>query len=84
MNTLKLRRPDDWHVHLRDGAALSPEGLLDYCQPRMPYFAVPRFVELMRELPATENGKIQKFKLRERGVTPTTWDRDAAGYKIVR
>jgi dihydroorotase len=23
MNTLKLRRPDDWHVHLRDGAALA-------------------------------------------------------------
>jgi dihydroorotase len=22
MKTLKLRRPDDWHVHLRDGAAL--------------------------------------------------------------
>ena len=22
MNTLRLRRPDDWHVHLRDGAAL--------------------------------------------------------------
>jgi len=23
VNTLKLRRPDDWHVHLRDGAALA-------------------------------------------------------------
>src|SRR4030081_3767610 len=23
MTTLKLRRPDDWHVHLRDGAALA-------------------------------------------------------------
>ena len=23
MNTLKLRRPDDWHVHLRDGPALA-------------------------------------------------------------
>ncbi len=23
MNTLKLRRPDDWHVHLRDGSALA-------------------------------------------------------------
>ena len=23
MNTLTLRRPDDWHVHLRDGAALT-------------------------------------------------------------
>jgi dihydroorotase len=22
MNTLKIQRPDDWHVHLRDGAAL--------------------------------------------------------------
>lgn len=22
MNTLQIRRPDDWHVHLRDGAAL--------------------------------------------------------------
>src|SRR5258708_19779239 len=23
MTTLTLRRPDDWHVHLRDGAALA-------------------------------------------------------------
>jgi crotonobetaine/carnitine-CoA ligase len=27
----------------------------------------------------TENGKVQKFKLRERGVTDRTWDREAAG-----
>jgi len=26
-------------------------------------------------MPCTENGKIQKYKLRERGVTPTTWER---------
>ncbi len=71
-------------IVLRNGAALTPEALLDYCQPRMPYFAVPRFVEFVRELPATENGKIQKFKLRERGVTPATWDREAVGYKVAR
>ena len=23
MTTLTLRKPDDWHVHLRDGAALA-------------------------------------------------------------
>jgi dihydroorotase len=23
MNTLTIQRPDDWHVHLRDGAALA-------------------------------------------------------------
>ena len=48
------------------------------------YFAVPRYLEFMAELPATENGKIQKFKLRERGVTPATWDREAAGIKVMR
>ncbi|MEJ0007365.1 MAG: hypothetical protein WDM77_13620 [Steroidobacteraceae bacterium] len=23
MTTLRLRRPDDWHLHLRDGAAMA-------------------------------------------------------------
>ena len=32
----------------------------------------------------TENGKVQKFKLRERGRTPTTWDREAAGITVKR
>jgi carnitine-CoA ligase len=69
---------------LRPGAALTPVELLDHCSPRLPYFAVPRYVEFTSELPATENGKIQKFKLRERGVTPATWDREAHGYKVAR
>jgi crotonobetaine/carnitine-CoA ligase len=29
-------------------------------------------------LPSTESGKVQKYKLRERGVTDNTWDREAA------
>ena len=34
---------------------------------------------LLADLPRTENGKVQKFKLRERGVTAITWDRGPAG-----
>ena len=71
-------------VVLRRGTALTYAALLDYCQPRMPYFAVPRFVEFVDRLPVTENGKVTKYKLRERGVTATTWDREKAGYKVVR
>ena len=41
----------------------------------MPAFAIPRFIEFLTALPMTENGKVQKFRLRERGVTATTWDR---------
>ena len=48
--------------------------------PRLPRFALPRFVEFMSELPQTENGKVQKFKLRERGVPQGTWDRETSGW----
>jgi crotonobetaine/carnitine-CoA ligase len=71
-------------IVLRSGAQLEPPALLDFCQPLMPYFAVPRFVEFVDTLPATENGKVTKYKLRERGVTAATWDREKVGYKVVR
>ena len=55
-----------------------------HCEPRLAYFAIPRFLDMVDELPLTENGKIRKAALRERGVTPTTWDREAAGYELSR
>ena len=58
--------------------------LMRFCETRMAYFAVPRYVEVFDKLPATENGKIQKFKLRERGITERTWDRERAGVKLAR
>ena len=71
-------------VVLRPGEKLAYEALLDYCQPRMPYFAVPRYLEYVDALPVTENGKVTKYKLRERGITAATWDREKAGYKVTR
>lgn len=71
-------------IVLREGATLDEIELMRFCEPRLSYFAVPRYVEFLPQLPATENGKIQKFKLRERGVTPQTWDREAAGYQLKR
>ena len=44
-------------------------------QSRLPRFAIPRYLDIVDELPRTENGKVQKFRLRERGVGPATWDR---------
>lgn len=61
-----------------------PAALLDFCTSRMPYFAVPRFIEFVDEIPKTPSSKIQKNKLRERGLTDTTWDREAVGYKVRR
>jgi crotonobetaine/carnitine-CoA ligase len=68
----------------RDGAEVDPLELIKYCEHRLAYFAIPRYVELIDGLPLTENGKVRKFVLRERGITATTWDREAAGYKPAR
>jgi len=59
---------------LHPGRVVMPADLIAYCAPRLPYFAVPRYLEFMSALPTTENGKVQKYKLRERGITQQTWD----------
>jgi carnitine-CoA ligase len=63
----------------RPGSALSERALYEFCRLRLAYFAVPRFIEFVDALPTTENGKVQKYKLRDRGVGAATWDRGVAG-----
>lgn len=71
-------------VVLREGASLTAPELLDHCQPLISYFAIPRFVDFVTTLPMTENGKVKKFQLREKGITPTAWDREQHGYILTR
>ena len=75
-------------VVVRNDATLDPYELVEYLRPRLPYFAVPRFIEICDELPKTtdhENyGKIRKADLRAAGITSRTWDRDADTVTIDR
>ena len=64
-------------VIVQPGAMLACADLAAFCETRLPKFAIPRYIDLVAELPRTENGKVQKYKLRERGVTATCWDRSA-------
>ena len=66
------------------GAALSEEALLRHCVAEMPYFMVPRFIEFRADLPRTPTQKVRKVALRAEGVTPATWDREAAGFRVTR
>ena len=63
----------------RPDAVLDPVALIEFLVPRMAYFMIPRYVEVTDALPKTRTGKIRKYALRERGLTPGTWDREAAG-----
>ena len=51
-------------VVLQEGAELAPEALLDFCQDRLPHFAVPRYVRFVDELPKNHAQRIQKQELR--------------------
>jgi crotonobetaine/carnitine-CoA ligase len=71
-------------VVLKPGESLDYEELIHYAKDRMPYFAVPRYVEFMDKLPKTATERIQKYILKQAGVTKATWDREKAGIKITR
>jgi crotonobetaine/carnitine-CoA ligase len=55
----------------RPGCTIDAAALAEFCATRLPYFAIPGFIDVVDDLPRTENGKVQKFRLRERGVTPS-------------
>ncbi|MEU7693790.1 AMP-binding protein [Microbispora hainanensis] len=60
------------------GARIDPAELIGHCAGRLTAFAVPRYVRVMEELPMTPSQRVEKYKLRADGVTPGTWDREAA------
>jgi crotonobetaine/carnitine-CoA ligase len=69
-------------IVLRPGVVVAPADLVEFCVPRLAYFAIPRYLDLVDDLPLTENGKVKKFVLRARGVGPRTWDRDQSGVEL--
>jgi crotonobetaine/carnitine-CoA ligase len=72
-----------WIVPAPDSQVDFPE-LLRYCVDRMPYFMVPRYFELIEDLPKTPSLRVKKFELRSRGNGSATWDREEHGLRVTR
>ena len=66
------------------GAAVDPLELLEFLKPRLAHFMLPRYVRIMTDLPRTPTQKVEKYILRQQGLTSDTWDREKAGVKIRR
>lgn len=62
----------------RPGAALDPAEVVAFCEGKVARYALPRFVEVLDELPKTPSQRVRYGDLRARGVTPGTWDRRLA------
>ena len=69
---------------LQPNIAIDEESLCRWVAARVPYFAIPRYIEFRDDLPRNPVGRVLKYQLRDEGVTPTTWDREAAGIEFER
>ena len=62
-------------VKPKGNAELDLKDLMRHCAENMAYFMVPRYVELVEDIPRTGTLRVQKTDMKRRGVTDRTWDR---------
>ena len=71
-------------VAAKPGMTIVPRELVEFLIPKMPHYAVPRYIRVMHQLPKTATNKITKVDIRKDGVTDDSWDREAAGITLKR
>jgi crotonobetaine/carnitine-CoA ligase len=71
-------------IVLKPDTSVTPEELFSFFKETLPYYAVPGYVEFLDDLPANVNGRVQKFRLRERGITPDTICFETLGLVIAK
>ncbi|MCC7516499.1 MAG: AMP-binding protein [Pseudomonadales bacterium] len=69
-------------VVLKPDATVTAEELARFVNDNAPYFFVPRYIEFVDELPMTPTNKVQKYKLREKGLSGNVWDRTKTDFKL--
>lgn len=72
------------HLVLKPGASPRHEDIARFINDNAPHFFVPQYIEFVDALPYTPTQKVQKYRLRERGVTAATWRRRESGFRVRR
>lgn len=67
---------------LAPGASIHPPAFFEFCKAALPYYAIPRYVEVLDELPKNAVGRVMKYQLRERPTGPDVWDLEALGLSV--
>jgi crotonobetaine/carnitine-CoA ligase len=67
-----------------EGRQIEPMAVIDQVAASLPFYAVPRYVRLVPELPRSELGRVLKRVLRDTGITDETFDLEAHGLRVSR
>ena len=60
------------------------EDVAQFINDNAPYYFVPQYMEFVETLPYTPTNKVQKFKLRDQGVTDAAWVLKQSGFSVKR
>jgi carnitine-CoA ligase len=71
-------------IVLAPDQSVSHETLCRFINDNAPYYFVPRYMEFVDSLPYTPTNKVQKFKLRKKGVGANSWDIKKSDYQVIR
>lgn len=66
----------------KEREAIAASDIVEFLVPRMAHYMVPRYIRFMDVLPRTPTNKVQKYVIRDDGVTKDTWDRERSGYVL--
>jgi crotonobetaine/carnitine-CoA ligase len=72
------------HVVLKARETPTHEDIARFINDNAPHFFVPLYIEFVDALPYTPTQKVQKYQLRERGVTDKTWKRRESEFRVER
>jgi crotonobetaine/carnitine-CoA ligase len=68
----------------RAHTSIKPDELARFINDNAPYYFVPRYIEMVDELPRNAQYKTDKVALRERPLPSGVWDRDAEQFEVSR
>lgn len=70
------------NIILKENKPCTAEELCGFINDNAPHYFVPRYLDFVDALPYTPTNKVQKFKLREEGVSEQTWDLKQSIYVV--
>jgi crotonobetaine/carnitine-CoA ligase len=71
-------------VQPEPGVSVDLLALARHLEDRLPHYMIPRFYEVIDDLPRTPSMRVRKVELRKRGNSTATVDLHALGYRITR
>jgi crotonobetaine/carnitine-CoA ligase len=61
---------------------IRPDQLFEHFKATLPYFAMPRYVDILDELPKNAVGRVMKHVLKQRGNSSSTVDFQQRGLSV--